>query len=78
MPSAVITSDTDAETFAAALEPELRRDLPRTEASVSVSGDTLTVKIEAEDTVSLRAAVNSVLECMSVVQRMNNITKGTQ
>ncbi len=78
MPSAVITSDLDAEAFAAALEPELRRDLPRTETEVTVADDVMTVRVTAADTVSLRAAVNSVLECITVVQRMNDIAKGTQ
>ena len=78
MPSAVISTDEGADALTAALEPELRRNLPRTEITVSVSDGRMTARISAEDTASLRAAVNSTLECITVVRRIDNIAKGTQ
>jgi tRNA threonylcarbamoyladenosine modification (KEOPS) complex Pcc1 subunit len=44
-----------------ALAPEGGRDLPRARVSLSGAGTALTITIEADDTASLRAAMNSTL-----------------
>lgn len=45
----------------AALGPEASRDIPRATARVSADGPVLKLEITAEDSASLRAAVNSYL-----------------
>jgi KEOPS complex subunit Pcc1 len=45
----------------AALGPEASRDVPRATAKVSTQGPVLKLEITAEDSASLRAAVNSYL-----------------
>lgn len=63
---------------AESLAPESGRELPRTRASVSSEGDWTVVTIEADDVSAMRAAVNSYLECISVVQQVENIAKVRQ
>lgn len=75
MPSAVLRTDSEPGAVYAALEPEIRRALPRTETTISREGDTVTITVEAADTSSLRASVNSLLECLTVTQRINSVTK---
>lgn len=50
----------------AALRPESSRELPRAQARVWTEGKTLHLEIQAEDAVSLRAAVNSYLRWVKV------------
>jgi KEOPS complex subunit Pcc1 len=50
----------------AALKPESSRELPRARARVWTEGKTLQLEIQAEDAVSLRAAVNSYLRWVKV------------
>ncbi len=50
----------------AALKPESSRELPRARAKVWTEGKTLHLEIQAEDAVSLRAAVNSYLRWVKV------------
>jgi len=50
----------------AALRPESSRELPRAQARVWSEGATLHLEIQAEDAVSLRAAVNSYLRWVKV------------
>ena len=50
----------------AALEPEVSRELPRARAKVWTEGKTLHLEIEAEDAISMRAAVNSYLRWVKV------------
>jgi KEOPS complex subunit Pcc1 len=50
----------------AALKPESERELPRAQAKVWTEGKTLHLEIQAEDAVSLRAAVNSYLRWVKV------------
>lgn len=47
--------------FAKALEPESRRAIPRTTVKMKVQGDKFILRIDAEDTNALRAAINSYL-----------------
>lgn len=50
----------------AALKPESPRELPRAQAKVWTEGKTLHLEIQAEDAISLRAAVNSYLRWVKV------------
>ena len=75
MPSAVLRTDSEAGAVYAALEPEIRRALPRTETSISREGDSVTITVTAADTSSLRASVNSLLECLTVTQRISSVAK---
>jgi len=47
--------------FAKALEPESLRAIPRTSVEMKVQGDKFIMRIDAEDTNALRAAINSYL-----------------
>ncbi len=49
-----------------ALAPEAGRDLPRTTVRVSGRGGSVVLRIEAEDTGALRAALNSYLRWADV------------
>ena len=64
-----------ADTAAEALGPESGRELPRTRASVASEGGETVVRIEADDTSAMRAALNSYLECVIVVQSVEHIAK---
>ena len=64
-----------ADTAAEALGPESGRELPRTRASVSSEGDVTIVRIETDDASAMRAALNSYLECVIVVQSVEHIAK---
>jgi len=75
LPSAVLRTDSEAGAVYAALEPEIRRALPRTETSISREGDSVTITVTAADTSSLRASVNSLLECLTVTQRISSVAK---
>ena len=75
MPSATLRTDSDAGTVYAALEPEIRRDLPRTRTTISEEHGEVVIHVEAADTSSLRASVNSILECLAVTQRIGIVTK---
>lgn len=76
---AVLTIEGPAAAAAAeALEPESGRELPRTRSQVGASSDRTVVRIEAEDTSAMRAAVNSYLECIAVVQSVERIAKVRQ
>ncbi|MBR7153574.1 MAG: hypothetical protein IKD00_07560 [Candidatus Methanomethylophilaceae archaeon] len=55
--------------------PETDRELSRTETRMeSVDGDTVVV-ITATDTSAMRAALNSHLECMKVVEDIRKLTE---
>jgi len=76
LPSAVLTTDSDTGAVYAALEPEIRRALPRTVTSIGRLDGRVAITVEAADTSSLRASVNSLLECLAVTQRISSVTKG--
>lgn len=71
----MLRADSDAEAVFAALEPEIRRALPRTETSIRRSGGEVVITVEAADASSLRASVNSLLECLTVTQRITSATR---
>lgn len=59
-----------------ALEPEAGRDLPKARVSLSGGPRRLTITIDAEDTSSLRAAVNSYLRWAEVAARVREEVHG--
>lgn len=59
----------------AALEPEVSRELPRAQAKVWTEGKTLHLDIQAEDAISLRAAVNSYLRWVKVAADASTAAK---
>lgn len=59
----------------AALEPEVSRELPRARAKVWTEGKTLHLEIQAEDAISLRAAVNSYLRWVKVAADASAVGK---
>ena len=64
----------DAGTISAALRPEAGRKLPRTHVSIEDSEDLVTIRIEANDTSAMRAALNSYLGCVRITEDINRIT----
>jgi KEOPS complex subunit Pcc1 len=49
-----------------ALAPEAGRDIPRTDVRITGRGESLLLRIHAEDTGALRAALNSYLRWVDV------------
>lgn len=62
-----------AEAAADSIGPESGRELPRTTTRVESSKGRTVVRIEAEDASAMRAALNSYLECIAVVQSVERI-----
>ena len=60
------------------ISPEAGRELPRTETSIDLEGDRAVIHIKAADTTAMRAAVNSYLECIRVIEDIGRITKVNQ
>ena len=60
------------------ISPEAGRELPRTETRIEMDGDTALIRIKATDTTAMRAAVNSYLECVRVIEDIGKITKVNQ
>jgi KEOPS complex subunit Pcc1 len=60
------------------ISPEAGRELPRTETSIRHEGGTAVIHIRATDTTAMRAAVNSYLECIRVIEDIGNLTKVNQ
>ena len=78
MPTAVLILESEnANVAVSALGPEVRRDLPRTRSRISSADGAAVLEIEAADTTSMRAAVNSFLECITITEDIDRITKGT-
>jgi KEOPS complex subunit Pcc1 len=61
----------------AALSPELNEEVnPRSRTSCRLEGDTvLLLRIEAEDTAALRAALNMALRLVNVADEMQQIAR---
>ena len=57
------------------ISPEAGRELPRTETKIELSGDEAVIRIIATDTTAMRAAINSYLECIRVIEDIDNLTK---
>ncbi len=65
----------DGPAAAEAMGPESGRELPRTRTSVASEGGATVVRIEAEDASAMRAALNSQLECVRVVQDVELVAR---
>ena len=71
MPRATIHLDgPEAAVIRDALSPEAGRDVPKARVRLSGGRRRLTIRIDAEDTSSLRAAVNSYLRWADVAARV--------
>lgn len=79
MPTAVLSIDSgNAGTVASAIRPEARRDLLRTHVDVSLEDGKAVIRIEADDSSAMRAALNSYLECIMITENIDRITKGSK
>lgn len=61
-----------------AISPEAGRELPRTETRIEKDGKDVLIHIRATDTTAMRAAVNSYLECIRVIEDIGDLTKVNQ
>ena len=76
MLSAMITIDGDAaRTVIPAMGPEAGRELPRTETRLSEEDGRTVIEVRAADTSAMRAALNSHLECIRVIQDIEDLTE---
>lgn len=79
MPTAVLSIDSgNAGTVASVIGPEARRDLLRTHVDVSLEDGKAVIRIEADDSSAMRAALNSYLECIMITENIDRITKGSK
>ena len=76
MLSARITIDGDAaRTVIPAMGPEAGRELPRTETRLAEYDGRTVIEVSAADTSAMRAALNSHLECIRVIQDIEDLTE---
>lgn len=76
MLSARITIDGDAaRTVIPAMGPEAGRELPRTETRLADDDGRTVIEVRAADTSAMRAALNSHLECIRVIQDIEDLTE---
>ena len=76
MLSARITIDGDAaRTVIPAMGPEAGRELPRTETRLAEDDGRTVIEVRAADTSAMRAALNSHLECIRVIQDIEDLTE---
>ena len=74
MLTAVLTIESqDAGTISASLRPEAGRELPRTHVTIEDGDGFVTIGIEAADTSAMRAALNSYLGCIKIVEDINQV-----
>ncbi len=64
-----------ADTAVAAISPEAGRELPRTSTEILQEDGAAVIRITASDTSAMRAAVNSYLECIKVVEDIGELTR---
>lgn len=57
------------------ISPEAGRELPRTETRISYEGDDAVISITATDTSAMRAALNSYLECIRIIEDIEKLTE---
>jgi len=62
-----LPSEQKLQTILRSLEPEISSPTARSRASLAEEGDYLVLKIEAKDTVALRAALNSYLRWINAI-----------
>ncbi len=58
--------------------PEAGRELPRTETEIAADGEAAVIRIKAADASSMRAALNSYLECIRIIEDIHRLTEGRQ
>ncbi len=58
-----------------AMGPKAERELPRTETSLSEEDDAVTVTVTAVDASAMRAALNSHLECIRIIEDIEYLTE---
>lgn len=76
MLSARITIDGGAaRTVIPAMGPEAGRELPRTETRLADDDGRTVIEVRAADTSAMRAALNSHLECIRVIQDIEDLTE---
>jgi len=66
-------SDDEAKIVAKSLNPEIKHKIPKTNVEVNLNGKSFSLKIEANDISSLRAACNSYLRWINVVATVKKI-----
>ena len=74
----LVIPEEEAGAVIAALGPETRRALPRTETSVESTGTGALLRIGATDTSAMRAALNSYLECIAVTEKINMMARDSK
>ncbi len=76
MPRATITLEgPEASVVREALAPEAGRDVPKARVAISGDGKKVVIRIDAEDTSALRAAVNSYLRWSDVAAGVRRVVK---
>jgi KEOPS complex subunit Pcc1 len=60
---------------ARSISPEAGRELPRTSTEVEMVDGIAVIRITASDTSAMRAAINSYLECVKVVEDIGKLTR---
>jgi KEOPS complex subunit Pcc1 len=61
-----------------ALLPELDENYQRTKTTLGLEGEVLDLKVEANDTVSMRAALNGWFRLIKITNEMCSFTPNTQ
>lgn len=64
-----------AEEIAGSLSPETAEQLPRTSAKLEAKRDRIVLLVETEDTVAMRAAMNSYLRWLGMAERITRDMK---
>ena len=64
-----------AEVAVGAISPEAGRELPRTSTELAIEDGDAVIRITASDASAMRAAVNSYLECIKVVEDIGDLTR---
>ncbi len=75
MLNATLKTDGDPDVVSSSIGPEAGRELPRTRATVRKEGEITAVEIVAEDSSSMRAALNSYLECIRIIEDVRRIAE---
>ena len=65
----------DARIIYEALLPELEEDYQRTKTTLKLAGNVLFLNVEANDMVSMRAALNGWLRLVKITYEMRSITQ---
>jgi KEOPS complex subunit Pcc1 len=74
----IVLSGDEANLVEQVLAPESGRELPRTKASVVREGDKTLLRIEAEDTSALRAALNSFVRWGALASDIGHEVKSNE